>query len=56
MSLTVSVPKVLMAAAVLPSVRSVICDDTNAASLVPRIWMVTEVAVPSLLSTPKLSV
>ena len=56
MSLTVSVPEVLMSAAALVSVRLRTSPDTTAPSLVPRMLMVTEVAVPSLLSTPKLSV
>ena len=55
-SLTVSVPEVLMSAAALVSVRLRTSPDTTAPSLVPRMWMVTEVAVPSLLSTPKVSV
>ena len=45
-----------MAAAALVSVRLRTSADTTAASLVPRMLMVTEVAVPSLLSTVKLSV
>ena len=55
-SLMVSVPEALMAAAALVSVRLRTSADTTAASLVPRMLMVTEVAVPSLLSTGKLSV
>ena len=52
----VSVPLVLIAAAVSPSDRVRVSADRIAASLVPRILMVTEVSVPSALLTLKLSV
>ncbi|MNI96976.1 hypothetical protein D3C73_1555370 [compost metagenome] len=55
-SLMVRVPLVEMSAAALVSVRLAMSADSTAASLVPRICMVTEVRVPSALLTAKLSV
>ena len=55
-SLMVSVPEVLMSAAELVSVRFRSSADRTAASLVPRMLMVTEVCVPSALATVKVSV
>ena len=45
-----------MAAAEFDSVRLRTSADTKAASLVPRMLRVTEVGLPSVLRTPKLSV
>ena len=52
----VSVPEVEMSAAVLVSVRLRMSAESTAASLVPRMLMVTEVVVPSALATAKVSV
>ncbi|MNY66141.1 hypothetical protein D3C86_2035170 [compost metagenome] len=52
----VSVPEVLIAAAVLPSVSSSTSADRTAASLVPRMLIVTVVSVPSAAATVKVSV
>ena len=46
-SLMVSVPAVEISAARLVSVRLAVAAERTAASLVPRMWMVTEVSVPS---------
>ncbi|MNE97334.1 hypothetical protein D3C80_1956630 [compost metagenome] len=53
-SLMVRVPAVVSAA--LVSVRWAMSADSTAASLVPRIFTVTEVRVPSALLTAKVSV
>ncbi|MNR47120.1 hypothetical protein D3C85_1661790 [compost metagenome] len=53
-SLMVRVPAVVSAA--LVSVRLAMSADSTAASLVPRIFTVTEVRVPSALLTAKVSV
>ena len=45
-----------MSAAELVSVRLRVSAESTAASLVPRMLMVTEVWVPSALATSKLSV
>ena len=50
-SLMVSVPEVEMSAAALVSVRLRMSAESTAASLVPRMLMVTEVGVPSALAT-----
>jgi hypothetical protein len=55
-SLMVSVPELEMAAAALVSVRLRTSAESTAASLVPRMLMVTEVGVPSALATWKVSV
>ena len=55
-SLMLSVPLVEIAAAGRSSVRLLVSDDSTAASLVPRMLTVTVVAVPSALSTLKVSV
>ena len=55
-SLIVSVPLLLMSAAELVSVRLRGVADSTAASLVPRMLMVTEVVVPSALRTVNVSV
>ena len=55
-SLMVSVPEVEMSAARLVSVRLRVSDERTAASLVPAMWMVTEVSVPSALATENVSV
>src|SRR3954451_4680081 len=52
----VSVPEVEMSVAELVSVRLAVSADRTAASLVPRMLMVTEVRVPSALATEKVSV
>ena len=53
-SLMVSVPPV--ASAALVSVRLLTSAERTAASLVPRMLMVTDVVVPSALATAKVSV
>ena len=53
-SLLVSVPPVVRAASV--SFRLTVADDRTAASLVPRMFTVTEVSVPSVADTEKVSV
>ncbi|MNF11436.1 hypothetical protein D3C80_2126560 [compost metagenome] len=55
-SLMVRVPVVEMSTAALVSVRLAMSADSTAASLVPRIFTVTEVRVPSALLTAKVSV
>ena len=55
-SLIVSVPRRLMSAAALVSVRFAMSADRIAASLVPRMLIVTEVVVPSAHATVKVSV
>ena len=55
-SLMVSVPEVEMSAAALVSVRLLTSAESTAASLVPRMLIVTEVGVPSALATVKVSV
>jgi hypothetical protein len=52
----VSWPEVEIASPVSASISAATADDSTAASLVPRMLMVTEVAVPSALVTVKLSV
>jgi hypothetical protein len=51
----VSWPEVEIASAVSASVSAATADDSTAASLVPRMLIVTEVAVPSALVTAELS-
>ena len=55
-SLMVSMPEAEMSAAALVSVRLRTSVESTAASLVPRMLMVTEVGVPSALATWKVSV
>ena len=55
-SLMVSVPAVEMSPAVSVSVRLLTSAESTAASLVPRMLMVTDVVVPSALATAKVSV
>jgi len=54
-SLMVSVPAVEISAARLVSVRLATAAERTAASLVPAMWMVTEVRVPSALATANVS-
>ena len=56
MSETVSVPEVEISDAELVSVRLRTSAESTAASLLPAMLMVTEVSVPSELSTQKVSV
>src|SRR5437899_12897852 len=53
MSLIVSVPEVEMSVGLLVSVRLATSAESTAASLVPRMWMATEVSVPSALAVEK---
>src|SRR5439155_16294637 len=54
-SLMVSVPAVEISAARLVSVRVFVAAERTAASLVPRMLMVTAVSVPSALATENVS-